>query len=547
VWPVFAVLAVFALRVLVFVPEADHVLDSDLAVDGLAIQQLALGEWLWHFPGTPSLGIPHAFPALLWAWRGVDAATLQLGGATTTLLLAVAVYFLARRFSNGPSRGLPALVPLVFANAGVLWLSARLTGGHLLTAAWFAWSWALALRSLEPNRLLTHVGSGLVLALGLWLDPLALLGILGILPTIVVAGWNPSRWLRCLRAAFLWLAGFAIGLAPSWISRDEDPYDAYSPVSANSRLGQAQTILSASTGPRGFDWGYGIDWRKVGTLAREHARILGLECLPRLFLGRKLPSLQFDPPAEALVGRAGSSRPASPIDTLAVLAVVASGLTSVASFLAIVLFRGSARSGLALAGMLVTAGASLLMFILHLDIYNSDNFRYLVFLIVPWCVGFEILCSWVGHRVKPTASLVFTAIAIGGLIMLPFLDTIRWARDYLPSVDRAAVAADAKLFDVLQDQPEIRSVYGNYWDVYRLAFRSQGRLVGIPYPAYPKRFPLRELEAYKSPGRFLLARKTDRFGVYYRNQALAQGARLLLETDDAWVYDWPTEPRVEAR
>src|SRR5262249_16528223 len=32
-------------------------------------------------------------------------------------------------------------------------------------------------------------------------------------------------------------------------------------------------------------------------------------------------------------------------------------------------------------------------------------------------------------------------------------------------------------------------VFGGYWDVYRIAFLSGGRVAGIPFPMYPNRFP----------------------------------------------------------
>jgi hypothetical protein len=34
----------------------------------------------------------------------------------------------------------------------------------------------------------------------------------------------------------------------------------------------------------------------------------------------------------------------------------------------------------------------------------------------------------------------------------------------------------------------VTHVFGSYWEVYRLAFRSGGRVVGIPLPMYPNRF-----------------------------------------------------------
>ena len=35
------------------------------------------------------------------------------------------------------------LLPLTFASTGVLWLSGRITGGHLLIVAWSAGAWLL--------------------------------------------------------------------------------------------------------------------------------------------------------------------------------------------------------------------------------------------------------------------------------------------------------------------------------------------------------------------------------------------------------------------
>ena len=37
--------------------------------------------------------------------------------------------------------------------------------------------------------------------------------------------------------------------------------------------------------------------------------------------------------------------------------------------------------------------------------------------------------------------------------------------------------------------PDVTHVFGGYWDVYKMAFLSGGRLVGIPFPMYPNRFP----------------------------------------------------------
>ena len=44
------------LRLPLIVNAEDH-LDSDLAVDGLTLFDAVHGQWRWHYPGTPHMGI----------------------------------------------------------------------------------------------------------------------------------------------------------------------------------------------------------------------------------------------------------------------------------------------------------------------------------------------------------------------------------------------------------------------------------------------------------------------------------------------------------
>jgi hypothetical protein len=37
-------------------------------------------------------------------------------------------------------------------------------------------------------------------------------------------------------------------------------------------------------------------------------------------------------------------------------------------------------------------------------------------------------------------------------------------------------------------RPDVTHVFGGYWDVYRTAFLSGKKVVGVPYPMYPNRF-----------------------------------------------------------
>ena len=113
-------------------------LDSDLAVDGLTLQEAVAGHWRWHYPGTPYMGIG----AVLLSWPqariwGASPKTLVSGGTVAHVLLIAAVFTLAWRVF-GRSVAIGSLVPLTFASTGVLWLSGRITGGHLLIVAWSA-------------------------------------------------------------------------------------------------------------------------------------------------------------------------------------------------------------------------------------------------------------------------------------------------------------------------------------------------------------------------------------------------------------------------
>ena len=62
--------------------------------------------------------------------------------------LVVVATFLLNRRAFGPSVAAWGLVPLAFASTGTIWLSGRITGGHLLAAAWHAGAFAL----LWPRR-----------------------------------------------------------------------------------------------------------------------------------------------------------------------------------------------------------------------------------------------------------------------------------------------------------------------------------------------------------------------------------------------------------
>ncbi len=77
--------------------------------------------------------------ARLW---GANAMTLVSGGTVAYVLVLLTTFALAWRV-YGRAVAAWSLVPLCFASTGTLWLSGRITGGHLPVLAWSAAAWLL--------------------------------------------------------------------------------------------------------------------------------------------------------------------------------------------------------------------------------------------------------------------------------------------------------------------------------------------------------------------------------------------------------------------
>ena len=77
------------------------------------------------------------------AWLGgVNPVTLAISGTVINGLVIVATFVLALRL-YGPRVAAWSLLPMTFASTGLVWLSGRVTGGHLLAAAWHAGAFVL--------------------------------------------------------------------------------------------------------------------------------------------------------------------------------------------------------------------------------------------------------------------------------------------------------------------------------------------------------------------------------------------------------------------
>ena len=522
-WPwaalTLALIWVVILRVPLVLNARAH-LDSDLAVDGLTLLDATRGKLRWHYPGTPFIGAIPVGLSLVPAWVvGVGPESLVAGGVVAFGLLVGATFWLNWR-AFGPIAAAWGLIPLTFASSGAIWLSGRITGGHLLTAVWHAAAFALLAGGWrrgggwKRSSLL-----GVWCGLGLYLDTMFVASWAGLAVTVVVGGWwgaaRPRSTRRALASLLAFGIGAGVGVVPRFVGQAVDPYDSYRE--------QFQPV---------FDY---------DTVVEKNLWFLLFDCEPRLIAGHRLPGMEIDP-TEFPDG----SRPAPrdgigwllPVTTLGSLLLFAWGFIRLVKGWV----GGDLRSkaigwGLVASSLVVVAG-----FLVNRNITNSDNYRYLVFLLVPWSSGFGVLLArWSSGGRFARGVAVVLGVAFAGLMTV---DAARWyAR--LGWVDGPGwrvvrvVPTDPAL-DWLNAHPEVTAIFGDYWDVYRLSFLTGGRVQGVPLPIYPDRFP--EI-ARSLPGgrpRYLLARPGGR-ALQYREAALAQGGREVVGGPALLVVDWPPQ------
>jgi hypothetical protein len=516
--PWFCLLAAIVWSVFLRVPliaNAPVHLDSDLAVDGLTLQEALDGHWRWHYPGTPYMGTP----AVLLSWVqariwGANPQTLVTGGTVAHVLLLVGVFMLAWRVF-GRAAAVGSLVPLTFASTGVLWLSGRITGGHLMAVAWSAWAWLLLYEWLVRPGWKTAIAMGMWCGLGVYLDSMFVLTLGG----IIVAGLFAAmqRESRKLSHALVPIAAFLAGAAPRPIGQWVEPHDAY------------HEQFSGSLDPQ---------------LLTAHSKILLLDCLPRLVVGHRLPGLAADPDP-ALLGTGGPVQRSGNQEKTAwwvwpwvmlAMGLFAKGFMELAW--AVGKRSDPVRRALA-GGLLATAAAATVGFVINRNIFNSDNYRYLVLVMVPWSLGFGLLLQSALARLDRARWMVPAAMLLLGALYSA--DAVAWYR-HLGWIDESLHPVQRQVDDPavqwLGDHPEIRAVYGSYWDVYRLSFLSAGRLRGVPFPIFPNRFP--EWSAGLPGGRpeTLLARRSPD-GQHFLNSALREGGKVLYRQGGMTIVHWP--------
>ena len=107
---------------------------------------------------------------------------------------------------------------------------------------------------------------------------------------------------------------------------------------------------------------------------------------------------------------------------------------------------------------------------------------------------------------------------------------------------RPASASPPRLDDPalrwLLAHPEVSSIHGSYWDVYRLSFLTGGKVKGVPFPIFPNRFP--EWSASMPGGRpeTLLVRRSPE-AQFFLNSALRDGGRVLDREGGLTIVSWP--------
>ncbi len=267
-WPWLVLGLGLAWTVLIRVPlvwNAEDHLDSDLAVDGLTLQDAVNGQWRWHYPGTPHMGI---LPVLA-SWPqarywGAGPVTLVSGGTVIWVLVVASMFWLAAQAYSIQTAAW-AILPLVFSSLGTIWLSGRITGGHLLTLAWHAVALAGLHSCLSRGGWRRASALGIWCGLGLYLDVMFLFTLAALVPAAALAWLVSTRSKRAVGQAAAFSLALSIGLVPYEIGRRVDPFDAY----------PAQ--FEATT-----------DRRAV----LEHTGLFVFHCLPRLIAGSELPQFE---------------------------------------------------------------------------------------------------------------------------------------------------------------------------------------------------------------------------------------------------------------
>ena len=470
------ILAAFLIRWPMMVYAYKH-LDSDLAVDGLTLRDFVQnGNWRWHYPGTPHIGtlpVLISLPAVaLW---GEGPASLVFAGIAANILLILAIYLLVNR-AYGTVPAILASLVLAAGGLGQVWLSARVTGGHLLSAAWLAWAWLFWTHLIDTKSLKSWAGLGLFCAIGIWIDSIFLLGIAGLGLSSVIISWQFRSTIPIKRRSIQALV-----------------FTAFLPIGPLiSKLGDGVNV-----------YGSQFEITTDPSALKEHARILLVECLPRLIIGRTLKtgsteiSMTHLKPADYL---SSNYALAMVLTMMAVLFIMTwlkliSPLTSK---------KSSKTSSDSLPdwvnalwyGLTFTALLTLSAFELNKNIFNADNYRYLVPLIPLLGMTYGLLSS-AGPMFRQRRFLLIL------LTLILAIDVHFWQQvnGFYPSLQtntdkKLETYTNKDVVSLLTDPqpgplPAITDTFeADYWETYRALYLAQRPIsMGKPFGFFPNRFP----------------------------------------------------------
>jgi hypothetical protein len=338
------------------------------------------------------------------------------------------------------------------------------------------------------------------------------LTLAGLVPAALLYWLGAGLPKRGAISALMFCGAVLLGVLPRPLGALIDPYDAY----------PGQLTLSADR-----------------PLLENHARLLVGACLPRLIAGHRFPGYLTDPDPEAPAAGPTPHRK-SMSDALGPALTVLSLALAAAAFLAlgVASFTAGSATGRAVArGLFVSTCATLAAFVAYHEVFNSDNYRYIVGLLVPWPVGFGLAMRGVSRRGRD-GRLVATGLALALAVMMT-ADLARWyARfgwvdgRYLP----VRTAPEDSALAWLEAHPDYRWVEGGYWDVYRLAFLTGGRVRGAPFPVYPNRYA--GWRPRRGEPKIALVRPTPD-GRYFADATRRQGGKIIHHGRGFAVIAWP--------
>lgn len=538
-WPLLAAVAgAFVLRVPMILGAAD-IIDSDAAVNGLALKHLVEGRWHWHYPGMHYMGVTElllALPAAL--VFGATPATLTTGPVLAFGLLLIAAYTLVKRL-YGAKAALWSLVPLVFCSSDVLFWTSFPIGGHGLITFWHVTALLMLAAYLRSGKLEWLFVLGVWSGFGYYTYQMFLFSLVLIGPVVLFAragtyaspvgqlgrmlmgggqsggGKNVGVSIgRPLLSLLLPVLGFLIGWVPHWIGWHVEPHDVY-----GSQLG----LLDAASSP-------GDLWSNLQALVDQGLRLAWLN----------LPVLMYDCLPKFVTGHTLSGLADGGLLVQTVAAVIVGLWLFVGVRYYTHIFRELLRSGRAAPRdtmfpiqLIIAATPPLVLagFVIHPAVSNENHTRYLIYLIswLPVAFGLTLrrLTDEAGGRPQQPVPHTNPAAGPAGD---PLLRRVRpllpaWVAGLWILASGSALGTyiwgfphgrfrDADVLRYLKTQQSFEYFYAWYWDAYRMTFVTDERVKGIPTEDLHVIHPLR-LPEYE-----IAARKADRVGVVVRKRKI---------------------------